>query len=386
LRGSKRFLKFSFRFTISSTLEKMVFPHTSERTKSDSLLRVSVIVPVYNDHGNLIECLSSFKATPDFSCEIIVVDDASTDDSPLVAAGMEARVLRLPKNVGPAAARNYGAYHAQGEFLFFVDADVVVPPGAVRHVAQIFDEHPDMDAVFGSYDAAPCAQGLMSQYWNLRHHFVHQNSDTEASTFWAGCGAIRRTVFLAVGGFDEKRFRQPSVEDIELGYRLRRAGHRILLDKTLQATHLKQWNLRSVIRTDIFRRAIPWSRLILETKTLPNDLNLKLGQRIGFALVALACALAALAVVQPVLLAGSAVALLGVIVINRSLYGFFVRRRGIAFATASISLHLLYYLYSGLSYSWVWADFQLSRIANAHGAPIRKFIHHRAAEGAEKNK
>jgi hypothetical protein len=141
-----------------------------------------------------------------------------------------------------------------------------------------------------------------------------------------------------------------------------------------------------VIRTDIFRRAIPWSRLILETKTLPNDLNLKLGQRIGFALVALACALAALAVVQPVLLAGSAVALLGVIVINRSLYGFFVRRRGIAFATASISLHLLYYLYSGLSYSWVWADFQLSRIANAHGAPIRKFIHHRAAEGAEKNK
>jgi len=322
-------------------------------------MRVSVIVPVYNDHGNLIECLSAFKATSDISCEIIVVDDASTDNSPLVAAGVGARVLRLPKNVGPAAARNYGAYHAQGEVLFFVDADVVVPPGAVRHVAHIFDEHPDVDAVFGSYNAEPRAQGLMSQYWNLRHHFVHQNGDTEASTFWAGCGAIRRTVFQAVGGFDEKRFRHPSIEDIELGYRLRAAGYRILLDKALQATHLKQWSLRSVIRTDIFRRAIPWSRLIIETKTLPNDLNLKVGQRTSFALVALACVLTALAVVQPALLAGSAIALLGVIVINRSLYGFFVRRRGIRFATASISLHLLYYLYSGVTYSWVWAEFRL---------------------------
>ena len=123
---------------------------------------------------------------------------------------------------------------------------------------------------------------MISQYRNLLHHFVHQNGNREASTFWAGCGAIRRSVFEKIGGFDEKRFRRPSIEDIELGYRLRQSGYRILLDKRLQGTHLKGWNLYSLIRTDISCRAMPWSRLILETKKLPDDLNLKLGQRVSF--------------------------------------------------------------------------------------------------------
>ena len=78
---------------------------------------------------------------------------------------------------------------------------------------------------------APRLQGVVSQYRNLLHHFVHQHGNSEASTFWAGCGAIRRSVFEEMGGFDEQRFPTPSIEDIELGYRLRQAGHRILLDK-----------------------------------------------------------------------------------------------------------------------------------------------------------
>ena len=73
-----------------------------------------------------------------------------------------------------------------------------------------------------------------------------------------------------------------------MGYRLRQGGHRIFLDKTLQATHLKRWTLRSVIRTDIFCRAIPWTRLILESDHVLNDLNLKWGQRLSGGLVMLA--------------------------------------------------------------------------------------------------
>jgi hypothetical protein len=191
---------------------------------------------------------------------------------------------------------------------------------------------------------------------------VHQNGNPEASTFWAGCGAIRRSVFEEIGGFDEKQFLCPSIEDIELGYRLREAGYQILLDKRLQGTHLKRWNLYGLIRTDITCRAIPWSRLILETKKLPDDLNLKLGQRVSFGLVALACVFLVLAAVRPELLIGSAAALLGVAALNRRLYAFFFRQRGFVFTAACIPLHLLYYLYSGLSYFCVWADFQLRRL------------------------
>ena len=198
---------------------------------------------------------------------------------------------------------------------------------------------------------------------------MHQNGHSEASTFWAGCGAIRRSVFESIGGFDAKRFLRPSIEDIELGYRLRQSGNRILLDKKLQVTHLKRWTLYSLIRTDITCRAVPWSRLILETKNAPRDLNLNAGQKLSLVLVALACLFLAAAVIQPLYLAVSMAALLGVVVINRKLYLFFFRQKGLLFAAASILLHLLYYLYSGLSYVYAWAEFQLKRAA-AIGAPV----------------
>jgi glycosyltransferase involved in cell wall biosynthesis/4-amino-4-deoxy-L-arabinose transferase-like glycosyltransferase len=333
---------------------------------------VSMIVPVYNNPRDLRECLAALIASAHPDAEIIVVDDASTDDTPSVAAQMGVHVLQLAKNSGPAVARNYGASQAQGDILFFVDADVVIASDAVRRVVQLFTEHPDLTAVFGSYDARPRAQGIVSQYRNLLHHFVHQNGNPEASTFWAGCGAIRRSVFREVGGFDGERFPRSSIEDIELGYRLRRAGHRILLDKALQGTHLKRWTLRSVIRTDILHRAIPWSRLILESKKAPDDLNLTGGQRLSIALVGLACIALLLAVFRFELIFLSGVAIIGVMILNRQLFAFLSRQHGFFFATLSIPLHLLHYLYSGLGYLYVWVAFQLKSVMAPSVSPPRE--------------
>ena len=94
-------------------------------------------------------------------------------------------------------------------------------------------------AVFGSYDDAPAAAGLVARYKNLYHHYVHQRSGASAQSFWAGCGAVRRSAFLAVGGFDEERYPRPSIEDIELGYRLTDAGYRIRFRPDLMVKHLK---------------------------------------------------------------------------------------------------------------------------------------------------
>ena len=320
---------------------------------------VSIIVPVYNNPHDLRECLAALIASSPPDAEIIVVDDASTDATPAVAAQMGMQVLQLAKNSGPAAARNYGAQQSQGDILFFVDADVVILPDAVQRVVQRFTEQPDLGAVFGSYDDHPRATGVVSRYRNLLHHFVHQHGHVEASTFWAGCGAIRRSVFLEVGGFDAERFPRPSIEDIEIGYRLRRAGYRILLDKALQGTHLKRWSLQSVMRTDIVNRAIPWSRLILERGNLPDDLNLKGGQRLSVVLVGLACISLLLAVFRLELIFVGGLALGSVIILNRQLFMFLFRQHGFCFATRCIPLHLLHYLYSGLSYGYVWLAFQL---------------------------
>ena len=166
-------------------------------------------------------------------------------------------------------------------------------------------------------------------------------------------------MFLALGGFDEKRFPRASIEDIDLGYRLRDAGYRIFLDKTLQGTHLKRWTLRSMVWTDIVCRAIPWSRLIVARKRAINDLNLSTTQRVSVALVGVAVLALVGAAFRRELLVLALLALVGVGVLNHALYGFFFRRRGLLFACFCVPLHFLYYFCSGLSYGYVLVDTRL---------------------------
>jgi hypothetical protein len=261
---------------------------------------------------------------------------------------------------GAGAARNRGAREARGDVVFFVDADVVVAPGAVGRVADTFAARPDLDAVFGSYDARPAAPGLVSQYRNLLHHWVHQTANPDAFTFWAGCGAIRRPVFQAMGGFVE-RGDAAALEDVELGYRLHAAGHRVLLDKGLLCTHLKRWTLRTMVRADVAYRAFPWGHLLLTRGAPDASLSLQRGQRPSVALVALA-----LAALPVALLIGRealvvvAPALAGVAFLNRGFYAFLRRERGVGFALAAFPLHVLYFVCGGVGLAWAWLRLRLS--------------------------
>ena len=155
-----------------------------------------------------------------------------------------------------------------------------------------FEADPGLSALFGSYDDSPAAPGVVSQYRNLLHHFVHQQGTFHdgirpAHTFWTGCGTIRREVFLDFGGFDPRLYPRPAIEDIELGYRLTRAGHRIVLARDVLATHLKRWTLSEMVRTDIFRRGVPWMLLLKRTGTVETDLNVKVDQKISVVLTGL---------------------------------------------------------------------------------------------------
>lgn len=323
-------------------------------------LSISVIVPVHNGGSSFRHCLSRLAEAVPRPTEIIVVADGDTDNSWLVAKEFSAKVLRIPTRGGPAQARNLGARAAQSDILFFVDADVAICPDATRQVAIALSSEPDLAALIGSYDDAPSATSFLSQYRNLLHHYVHQTAREEASTFWGACGAIRRDVFLSMGGFDES-YRQPSIEDIELGYRLKQAGYRIKLCKTLQVKHLKHWGVVSLLKADFFYRALPWTELILRDGKLINDLNLQLSSRVS---VMLAFGLLGT-------LLGSwwwsgflAVAFLlnvSLLALNAPVYRFFMRKRGLWFALQVIPWHWLYYLYSGLAFAIGTAHYQFRK-------------------------
>ncbi|MGP0071934.1 MAG: glycosyltransferase family 2 protein [Bryobacteraceae bacterium] len=244
---------------------------------------ISVVIPAYNGGRNLDQCLSAVERLAASPREVIVVDDGSSDGSIERAAARGVRILKTSGRRGPAVARNIGAQAATGEILFFLDADVCVHSDAIHRVGTALSD-PGVDAVIGSYDDDPSSPDFLSQYKNLMHCFVHQTGASEASTFWSGCGAIRREVFLELSGFDAN-YARPAIEDIELGYRLREAGRRILLDRDLRARHLKKWTFWGLLKTDIVDRGIPWTELILRDQRMPNDLNLQISQRISVGLV-----------------------------------------------------------------------------------------------------
>lgn len=313
---------------------------------------LSVIVPVFNGGTSFRRCLDALLAAAPPSGEILIIDDGSTDASPAYARERGLRVMTTPTpKSGPAAARNLGASAVCGDILFFIDADVLIPPDAMTRVAAAFDD-PDLAALFGSYDDAPDAPTFIAQYKNLLHHYTHQTALEETTSFWAGCGAIRRAIFLEVGGFSTA-YARPSIEDIELGYRLQRAGCRVKLLKSLQVKHLKQWTFRSMLSSDIFDRAIPWSDLLLRDRTLPRDLNLQTSNRISALLCWLLLASLIFFWLTPWLWLVALVCAFALIVLNADLYRFFYLKRGLLFTLAAIPLHWLYYLYSSAAFAWV---------------------------------
>jgi GT2 family glycosyltransferase len=211
------------------------------------------------------------------------VDDGSTDESKEIALSSGALVLSTEGRKGPAFARNMGANHATADLLLFIDADVCVRPDTVSRVVAAFQADGAMSALFGSYDDHPAEPDFVSQYRNLMHHFIHQRSRREAQTFWSGLGAIRKKVFLEHGGYDTS-FSRPAIEDIEFGHRLYRSGCKIILDPSLQVTHLKAWSFAGMLITDVRDRALPWTELMLGDAKMPNDLNVSISQRISVAL------------------------------------------------------------------------------------------------------
>ncbi len=315
---------------------------------------LSVVVPVRNGGRNFGRCLRRLRDSLLADFELIVVNDGSTDDSASLARQAGAIVVRNPTPQGPAAARNLGAKTASAPLIFFLDADVAVHPETLGRALARFDADPGLSALFGSYDDAPAAPGLVSQYRNLLHHFVHQNGPfldniRPAHTFWTGCGVIRREHFLEFGGFDPRLYPRPAIEDIEFGYRLTRAGHRIVLARDVLATHLKRWTLREMVRTDIFQRGVPWMLLIRRTGIVETDLNVKAQQKACVALTGSTLMAAAGSIVVPWLAGLVVMGLVAIVALNRAFFAFLARRRGTAFACAALPLHLVYYCCCGLS-------------------------------------
>ena len=333
-------------------------------------ISISVVIPVFNGGPAFRQCLSSFKHSKAMPLEIIVVLDGVTDDSlnianqfnVNIANQFNVRIIQLPVNSGPAKARNIGAEAAQGDILFFMDADVTLHSNTLGLIEQKFQQQPSLAAVIGSYDDAPSADNFLSQYKNLFHYYTHQVSSEVASTFWGACGAIRKSVFQKVGGFDEG-YRHPSIEDIELGYRLKQFGYSIHLCKDIQVKHLKRWKPISLLQAEIFYRALPWTDLILRNRHFDADLNLSPRNQLSVVLVFALTGILVISGLFPWLwFTATSILFLALLIINVDVYRFFYVKRGLLFTLQVIPWHWFYFFYGGVAFAYAMLKHYLVRL------------------------
>ena len=321
------------------------FPEGYERNPT-----LSVVVPAHQAKTTIHSCLEGLVSAGFAKEEILVVDDGSYDETGEIAREFGVRVLRHETAQRPAKARNAGAAAVSGDIIVFVDADVVLRQGARQRILDLLAGPQEVTAVFGSYDDRPVRAGAVSFYRNFLHHFVHQKSRRDASTFWTGIGAVNRNVLAELGGFDPE---WEAIEDVEFGVRISKSGGHIVLDKGLQGKHLKVWSIWSMFKTDLVGRAIPWSRLILFRGGPNDDLNMTIKHRLSLATVA---SMGISLVLLPFNLFFGLFFLIACLVfgyLNLDLLVQIQRRGGVRLAAISLVCHVLHYLAGGLGFSWV---------------------------------
>jgi glycosyltransferase involved in cell wall biosynthesis len=180
---------------------------------------VSVIIPVFNGERFLREAVESVLAQKYAPLEIIIVDDGSTDSTATVARSLPETVRYLYQaNKGPAAARNRGIEHAQGNLIAFADADDLWPAAKLELQLPYLIKDPAIEIVMGRIQ-----QVLLSR---------SVNGQTQAEEFAEpafsvnlGSAVIRKSVFERVGLFDES---MRYSEDVDWFMRARENGAAIV--------------------------------------------------------------------------------------------------------------------------------------------------------------
>jgi hypothetical protein len=158
----------------------------------------------------------------------------------------------------------------RGNYLFFIDSDVMIRPDTLGLLAVGF-EGGEVDGFNGVQAAEMRHNDLVSQYKNLWMRWTYLRQTGDVPLFYTTAAAIRRDTFLRVGGFDIA-YATPNVEDTAFGQKLKRLGVRVRIHPDLEVEHVKRYSLGGLLRTD-FMRAVSLTRLKLRHPENLGDNN-----------------------------------------------------------------------------------------------------------------
>jgi glycosyltransferase involved in cell wall biosynthesis len=214
---------------------------------------LSVVVPTYNRLARLRHVITALEqqAYPADAYEVIVISDGSTDgtDAYLETYRSAMRLRWLPQvNKGPAAARNAGVQKAIGEYIVFIDDDVVPEPQLLEEHARSHREAGRDVVVLGplltpeSFKMTPWVSWEQDMLMKQYNALLRGDWQATARQFYTGNASLRRSHVVAAGGFDEN-FRR--AEDIELAYRLADNGLEFVFNIQAAGMHFADRSYRA---------------------------------------------------------------------------------------------------------------------------------------------
>lgn len=170
-------------------------------------MKVSVIIPTYNEKDSILDCLESLGKQTFEDLEIIVVDDGSVDGTPklvenLVKVIPQIKLLRQ-KHKGAGTARSFGAKRAKGEILVFVDADMTFEPAFVKKLVEPIVKGKAI-GTFSKEEYLANKNNLWARCWNINRGLpAHRMQPPDYPDTQKVFRAILKSEFAKAGGFDQ---------------------------------------------------------------------------------------------------------------------------------------------------------------------------------------
>lgn len=239
--------------------------------------RISVIVPFHNAANTIVMTLESLSKAYHYFDEILCVNDNSTDDSvelieEFVESSQHLNVRIINQDLqkrGAAAARNLGVQYANGNYLLFLDADVIVKPGTIPLLVHCLVKEADVCACVALFEEYSLQNGVLANFQAFTVHSVYLSVPADQSPIMGTqCLLIRTKDFTVTGGFSEE-FTGATVEDFELGYLLRAKGRIIRVVTDARIVHNHSYNFLSFSR-NYFTKAKDLAYLML-AKNIPSQ-------------------------------------------------------------------------------------------------------------------
>jgi len=303
----------------------------------------SLIIPYHNSAETTKRLLGSIQKSKNApTYEVIVVDDGSKEKYNSYKSYKNYnnyRILRLPKNMGPAVARNRGVNVARGKFVVFADSDVEFFPDTLANLAKIYHEDPDVVAVTGVWVKEQRSKAFFPNYKALRDWSYWINERDKSGYYFlfsTRIASIKKTVFTRLGGFDET-YPAPLVEDIELTYRIARR-YAIIFAPHVRVRH--EFEGFWPVAKKYFLRAYYWTKLYQRRKkfdpvatTWWEALTTISGVAVVFFLL--------MSLMSPIGRMGLMVSLFLHLFLTRKFLAFMVREKGIVFAIKGFFMGLV---------------------------------------------